>query len=89
MLFIVEVREIGGNFMTSMGEMRTWLDHKRFEPDAFRYSTGSPTTTFRLEFKVEDQAIEFAKAFGGRILGSLDHVYSAATLRRTADFTAA
>ena len=74
MLYTVEVRSIVGDLLASMSEMRTWLDHNRFQPDAFRYSRGSPTTTFRLEFKSEQQAKAFAKAFGGRIMGVPDLV---------------
>ena len=70
MLYTVEVRVVGGDLLASMSEMRTWLDHNRSEPDAFRYSTGTPATTFRVDFKEEPQAAAFAKAFGGRILGS-------------------
>ena len=70
MLYTVEVRVIGGDLLAPMSEMRTWLDHNRFEPDAFRYSAGTPATTFRVDFKREPEAVAFAKAFGGRILGS-------------------
>ncbi|MBV9018048.1 MAG: hypothetical protein JO213_05185 [Alphaproteobacteria bacterium] len=78
MIYTVEVRRIGGNLPSLMSQMRTWLDHSRFEPDAFRYSVGSPATTFRLDFKVEEEAVAFAKSFGGRILGSFDHARPAA-----------
>lgn len=70
MLYTVEVRMIGGDLPTFMSEMRTWLDHHRLEPDAFRYSPGSPTTTFRVDFKLDEEAKAFAKAFGGRVLGT-------------------
>lgn len=71
MLYTVEVRLVGGNLLSSMSQMRTWLDHRRFEPDAFRYSAGTPTTTFRVDFKTEPEALEFAEAFRGRLLGVL------------------
>ncbi|MBV9828373.1 MAG: hypothetical protein JO001_22300 [Alphaproteobacteria bacterium] len=77
MLFTVEVRLIGRDLMVTMSRMRTWLDHSGVEPDAFRCSRGSPTTTIRLDFKDEGSAVSFAKTFGGRILGSLEHVYPA------------
>lgn len=76
MLYTVEVRFIGNDLPTFMSQMRTWLDHKHFEPDGFRYSRGSPTTACRLDFKTEEDAVAFAKAFGGRVLGSFNHVYS-------------
>ena len=73
MLYTVEVRRIGADLLPLMSQMRTWLDHNHFEPDAFRYSVGSPATTFRLDFKIEDEAAAFARSFGGRVLGSFDH----------------
>lgn len=45
--------------------MRTWLDHKRYEPTVFRYGFGGPRIVFQVDFAVEAEAIEFAKAFGG------------------------
>ena len=69
MLYTVEVRLIGGEFMTSMAEMRTWLNHRRIEPDAFRHSPGGAGVTFRVDFKIESEATEFARAFGGRLIG--------------------
>jgi hypothetical protein len=59
-----------------MAEMRTWLDHSKIQPDNCRYSKGTPASTVRLEFKIEEQATRFAKAFGGRVLGSSPPAYS-------------
>ena len=69
MSYTVEVRVVGGDLPASMSQMRSWLDHNRCEPDAFRYSAGTPTTTFRVDFKRSADAAVFAEAFGGRILG--------------------
>lgn len=69
MLFTVEVRLIGGNFVTAMTQMRTWLDHRRIEPDAFRHSAGGAGVTFRVDFKLEGEAVLFARTFGGRVVG--------------------
>lgn len=69
MVFTVEVRLIGGDLMTSMTHMRTWLDHQRVEPDAFRHSAGGAGITFRVDFKREHDAMAFARAFGGRVVG--------------------
>ena len=82
MRYTVEVRVVGGDLPSFMSRMRTWLDHQRFEPDGFRCSAGSPTSTFRLDFKVEAEAIAFAATFGGRILGSTAPVSGA--IRRAA-----
>ena len=54
----------------TMESMRTWLDHKRFEPAAFRYSYGRSRLVFRIDFSAEAQAIDFAKAFSGEIVGT-------------------
>jgi hypothetical protein len=69
MVYTVEVRLINADMLSFMSDMRTWLDHNRFEPDAFRCSRGTPLTTYRLDFKSEDQAMAFAQVFGGRLLG--------------------
>jgi hypothetical protein len=69
MLYTVEVRLIGGEFIASMAQMRSWLDHQRIEPDAFRHSSGGAGVTFRIDFKVETEAEAFARAFGGRLIG--------------------
>lgn len=69
MLYSVEVRLIGGNLAASLTQMRTWLDHQRFEPDAFRHSIGGAGITFRVDFKHETEALKFARAFGGRMIG--------------------
>lgn len=68
-MFTVEVRLIGGDLRTSMTHMRTWLDHQRVEPDAFRHSSGGAGITFRVDFKIENDAVAFARAFGGRLIG--------------------
>lgn len=69
MLYTVEVRVFGGDLMASMTQMRTWLDHRRIEPDAFRHSSGGAGVTFRVDFKMEAEATEFARSFGGRLIG--------------------
>jgi hypothetical protein len=49
--------------------MRTWLDRKRFEPAAFRYSLAcSARVLFHLDFAVDAEATAFADAFGGKVI---------------------
>ena len=48
--------------------MRTWLDHKRFEPASFRYRFGTARMVFQVEFAIEREAAEFAAAFAGTVL---------------------
>jgi hypothetical protein len=69
MLYIVEV-PIDGDLTERMGQMRTWLDHLRCEPGAFRSSTVAGSVVGRVEFLVEAEARAFAQAFGGRVLGA-------------------
>jgi len=48
--------------------MRTWLDHKRFEPAVFRYSFAHSWILFQVDFVIEAEAAEFARAFGGKLV---------------------
>lgn len=68
MLYTVEVKQIGGDIVAFMKEMRTWFDHCRVEPDAFRHSIGGAEITYRVDFKKEPEAVGFARAFRGRLV---------------------
>jgi len=70
MQYIVEVNVEGGDIVGPMGRMRTWLDHRRIEPDVFRHVSNGAEITFRVDFKVPAEAAAFARAFGGRLIGS-------------------
>jgi hypothetical protein len=66
-VFPVEIRIPDETILTEqMATMREWLDHQRFEPTVFRYTFTSPGIVFRVEFKVEAEAVAFAKAFDGQ-----------------------
>ena len=52
----------------TLESMRTWLDHKRFEPASFRYRFGTGQILFQVEFAIEAQASAFAEAFEGRLV---------------------
>ena len=65
---LVEVRSARDDMGASMILMRTWLDHHRFEPDSFCQLNDGLDFCFRLEFKVESEAVAFASAFGGRVV---------------------
>ena len=69
MLYIVEI-PIDGDLTERMGQMRTWLDHLRYQPGALRSSSAGGKVVFRVEFMVEAEARAFAQAFGGRVLGA-------------------
>src|SRR5258708_15204469 len=52
----------------TMQTMRTWLDHKRFEPITFRYSFTSAGIVCRVDFDIEGEAAVFATAFDGTVV---------------------
>jgi hypothetical protein len=67
MLYVVEIRREREQLATIMSSVREWLDGRRFEPDAFRCTTGEESVACRLEFKIESEAMACAEAFGGRV----------------------
>ena len=67
MLYVVELRREREELSAIMARIREWLDKQRFEPDAFRCTTDEQGITFRLEFKVESEAVACAAAFGGEV----------------------
>ena len=69
--FRVEIRLNEGEhgaLTTRMSSMRQWLDHRRFEPAAFRYSSASGGFVLRVEFIVEAEARAFAEEFAGQVV---------------------
>jgi hypothetical protein len=71
MQYVVETSVGERDFVASMREMRTWFDHRRIEPDAFRHATAGERITFYADFRAEPDAVAFARAFGGRVIRSL------------------
>ena len=67
MLYVVEIRRERDRLAETMSAIREWLDDHRFQPDAFRCTTDDEGITCRVEFKVESEAIAYAKAFGGEV----------------------
>src|SRR4051812_35497652 len=55
----------------SMTKMREWLDERRVEPAVFRCNTTPRAVVFRIEFADEDQAVAFAEAFSGHLVGQI------------------
>ena len=66
MLYIVEVDTDPGNLAHQLNQMRTWLDHMRFEAIGFRQIPGA--NICRVDFQTEQQAKTFALAFAGQVL---------------------
>jgi hypothetical protein len=72
MVYIVEIEVAGDDLPEQMNRMRAWLDHQRYAPSRFRVSdAGAQSTGCRVYFKAEDEAVAFARQFGGRVLGNL------------------
>jgi hypothetical protein len=67
MLHVVEIRRERDGMAKGMAVIREWLDAQRFDPDAFRCNTDEEGVTFRLEFKIESEAVACAGAFGGQV----------------------
>jgi hypothetical protein len=70
-VFSVEIRIHDGDekaVTAKMNSMREWLDHQRFEPSTFRYTFAPPGLLFQIDFKLEAEAMLFARTFGGRVL---------------------
>jgi len=66
MLYMVEVAIDVGNLALEFSQMRTWLDHMKFEAIGFRQIPG--TNICRINFEDEQEARAFAQAFAGQLL---------------------
>ena len=66
MLYIVEVAIEAGKLAHELSQMRTWLDHMKFEAIDFRQIPG--TNICRINFEDEQEARAFAQAFAGQLL---------------------
>lgn len=68
-MFPVEISISDEELLTArMNAMRQWLDHRGFEPSVFRYTFTAPGLVIHIEFKIEAEAIAFAKEFDGRVI---------------------
>jgi hypothetical protein len=66
MPYIVEVAVDAGNLARELSQMRTWLDHMKFQAIGFRQIPGA--NICRVDFEGEQAARAFAQAFGGQLL---------------------
>jgi hypothetical protein len=66
MLYMVEVAIDVGNLALEFSQMRTWLDHMKFQAIGFRQIPG--TNICRINFEDEQEARAFAQAFAGQLL---------------------
>jgi hypothetical protein len=65
-LYIVEVAIDAGMLGQELSQMRTWLDHMKFQAIGFRQT--SSTNICRVDFENEQEARAFAQAFAGQVL---------------------
>ena len=70
LVYTAEVRLVDADFSTVLCDMRTWLDHHRFEPESFRQLSRDGGVRFLVDFKAESEAQAFATAFGGQVSGA-------------------
>jgi len=66
MLYIVEVATEAEDLAQALSQMRTWLDHMKFQTIGFRQMSGA--NLCRVNFEGEQQARAFAEAFSGQVL---------------------
>jgi hypothetical protein len=70
-MFLVEIcipKGTKNTLTVGMTAMRQWLDHRRFEPSIFRHTLTSRGFIILIDFKLNAEAVEFSRNFGGRIL---------------------
>ena len=65
MVYVVEIM-IEADLATELSQMRTWLDHMKFEPIGFRQIPSKRMC--RVDFASEEEAKAFARAFAGEVL---------------------
>jgi hypothetical protein len=66
MHYIVEVAIDAGNLARELCQMRTWLNHMKFQAIGFRQIRGA--NSYRVDFEGEQEARAFAQAFAGQVL---------------------
>jgi hypothetical protein len=62
----VEVAVDTADLAHKLSQMRTWLDHTKFQVIGFRKIPG--TNICRVDFEREQEARAFAEAFAGQVL---------------------
>ena len=70
MMYTVDVRRIGGDSLPDlMVEMQTWLEQNGIEPAVLDHSSNTIGTAVRVGFRGQTEAMSFAHAFGGQLIG--------------------
>jgi hypothetical protein len=66
---MAEVRINDDDFGQRLKEMRVWLDSRRFTASSFTYFYLDPGMLVRVLFEIDDEAVAFARAFDGCLIG--------------------
>jgi hypothetical protein len=69
MPYIVQVAIDAENFAHELSQMRTWLDHMKFQAIGFRKIPDA--NICRVDFESEQEAKAFAQAFAGQVLNRI------------------
>ena len=70
-MFEVEIRIAEEESLSDrIAVMLTWLEHRRIQPETYRYTFQPAGVLFRTDFALETEALDFAEAFGGSISAS-------------------
>ena len=67
-LYIVEIALDAANLAHELSQMRTWLDHMKYQAIGFRQIPGA--NICRVDFQGEQEARAFAQAFAGQLLNN-------------------
>ncbi|HEY1259660.1 MAG TPA: hypothetical protein VGF34_10450 [Stellaceae bacterium] len=63
-----EIRLSGDDDLVArLTDMRVWLDQQRIEPSTFTYFHLVPGVKLRVTFEFENEAVAFARKFGGTL----------------------
>ena len=65
MIYMVELRYVGGDLADLICDMRMWLDRNLIKASEFHHTSAAPELAFRVAFDDEDHATAFAEAFHG------------------------
>jgi hypothetical protein len=72
MVCIVEIVVTDEALPQRMNQMRVWLDHQRYAPSRFQVSDANEQSNgCRVYFQAQEEAVAFARQFGGIVLGAL------------------
>ncbi len=69
MPYTVPVRLDEDSVRAAVEQMWRWIDHQLIKPPIFRYRMTATEVALRLDFRTPNDAVAFADAFDGAVLG--------------------